>query len=236
MQDIVIPFIGLPVECLAAAALGAGTAYLTAFAADVADTLPEDGVLLPEMARALLHGKVHNRGRMRTVIFSAVLCGLVALLATIPFPVLAVLIALAVPAGVMDVRLLIIPEEFTWALLFAGALLSPWHSGAEDAILGAALASAVTWIAMTGMDYRTGLPMRSGGDIAAAAAGGAWVGLLASGVFVFAACVIFMTYASLSGSMSGGRRWVPMGPALLAAIPLSPPLMPLVEAVAARAL
>lgn len=233
MQDFVTTALGLPTACLAAAALGAGAAYVTAFAADVAETLPEDGVLLPEMARTLIRGDVHKGGRVWIVLTAAILCGLIPLLTSAPFLVLAAFIVLAVPASVMDIRLLVIPEEFTWPLLFLGVLLSPWNIGAEDAVLGAALASAVTWIAMTGMEYRTGLPMRSGGDIAAAAAGGAWVGFFPSGVFVFSACVVFMIYTVLSGSK---ERWVPMGPALLVAIPLTPVLMPLVEALAARAL
>lgn len=235
MQDFATLGFGLPIACLAAAALGAGAAYLTAFASDVAETLPEDGVLLPEMARTLIQGDMHKGGRFWTVLVAALLCGLLPLLSSAAFPVLAAFIVLAVPASVMDIRLLIIPEEFTWSLLFLGALLSPWNIGAEDAVLGAAVASAVTWIAMTGMEYRTGLPMRSGGDIAAAAAGGAWVGFFASGVFVFLACAIFMLY-TLSSRSSNKDGWVPMGPALLAAIPLTPLMMPLVEALAARAL
>lgn len=236
MQDIATFLAGLPAACLAAAVIGAAAAYATAFAADVAETLDEEAALVPEMALALLRGGVSDGGRLRAAVVCALLCGSLPLWSTISFPVLALLIALAVPASVMDARLLVIPEEFTWALLFAGALLSPWHSGAEDAILGAAIASGVTWITMAAMEYKTGLPMRAGGDIAAAAAGGAWVGMLASGVFVFSACVIFMAYTVATGTSSGGRRWVPMGPALLAAIPLTPVLMPLVEAAAVRAL
>lgn len=236
MQDFVITALGLPIACLTAAAVGAVAAYLTAFAADVAETLPEDGVLLPELARELIRGDVHKGGRVWTVLAAAFLCGLIPLLTSVPFPVLAAFIVLAVPASVMDIRLLVIPEEFTWSLLFLGALLSPWNSGAEDAVLGAAMASAVTWIVMTGMEYRTGLPTRSGGDIAAAAAGGAWVGLFPSGVFVFSACLVFMLYTVLSNRSSDKERWVPMGPALLVAIPLTPVLMPLVETLVARAL
>jgi prepilin signal peptidase PulO-like enzyme (type II secretory pathway) len=157
------------------------------------------------------------------------------LLVAIPLPVLAVLIALAVPASVMDVRLLIIPEEFTWALLFAGALISPWHFGAEDAIIGAAIACGVTWITMTLMEYRTGLPMRSGGDIAAAAAGGAWVGMAPSGVYVLCACAIFAACAALSGALSE-KRFLPMGPALLAAIPVAPVFNGWIETLVARGL
>jgi prepilin signal peptidase PulO-like enzyme (type II secretory pathway) len=236
MLDIVNTTLGLPLECLAAAVLGAVAAYVTAFAADVAETLPEEGVLLPPMARAMMRGRIHNQGRLWTVLICAFLCGILPLITPVSLTVLATFIVLAVPASVMDIRLLIIPEEFTWALLFSGALLSPWNVGAEDAIFGAMLAAGVTWIAMTGMEYRTGLPMRSGGDIAAAAAGGAWVGFFPSGVFVFSACIVFMLYTVLCAKLSGADRWVPMGPALLAAIPLTPVIMPLVEDIAARAL
>ncbi|MCS4089830.1 prepilin peptidase [Rhizobium sp. BK176] len=235
MQDAAIGIICWAAPSVVAAIIGAAAAYATAFAADVAETLPEDGHLLPEMGRALLRGGVANGGRLRYGLVSALICAAVPLLAAIPLPVLAVLIALAVPASVMDARLLIIPEEFTWALLFAGALLSPWHFGAEDAVVGAAIACGVTWMTMTLMEYRTGLPMRSGGDIAAAAAGGAWVGMASSGVYVMSACVIFTVCAALSGALSE-KRFLPMGPALLAAIPVAPVLNAWIETFVANGL
>ncbi|MBY3433171.1 hypothetical protein HFN89_03110 [Rhizobium laguerreae] len=236
MQDAVFGFLGGTGPSLAAAIVGAFAAYATAFAADVAETLAEDGHLIPEMGRRLRDGSVRSGGgRLRFAAVTALICALVPVIVTIPLPALAILVALAVPAAVMDVRLLVIPEEFTWALLFAGALLSPWHLGAEDAIAGAAIASAVTWVTMTLMEYRTGLPMRSGGDVAAAAAGGAWVGMTSSGVFVLCACAIFMAYAALSGALAE-RRFLPMGPALLAAIPIAPVLNSWIEGLVAGAL
>jgi prepilin signal peptidase PulO-like enzyme (type II secretory pathway) len=235
MQDDVIGILNWAGPSAVAAILGAATAYATAFAADVAETLPEDGHLLPEMGRALRRGGVPNGGRLGIVVISAFLCAAIPLLVAIPLPALAVLIVLAVPGSVMDARLLIIPEEFTWALLFSGALLSPWHVGAEDAVIGAAIACGVTWITMTLMEYRTGLPMRSGGDIAAAAAGGAWVGMASSGVYLLSACVIFAACAALSGALSE-KRFLPMGPALLAAIPVAPVLYGWIETIVATGL
>jgi prepilin signal peptidase PulO-like enzyme (type II secretory pathway) len=235
MQDAAIGIIGSAGVSLAAAILGAAAAYATAFAADVAETLTEDGHLLPEMGRALRRGGVPNSGRFVITLVAALICAAVPLFVTIPVAVLAVLIALAVPASVMDVRLLIIPEEFTWALLFSGALLSPWHMGAEDAVIGAAIACGVTWFTMTMMEYKTGLPMRSGGDIAAAAAGGAWVGMASSGVYVLSACVVFAVLAALSGALSE-KKFLPMGPALLAAIPLAPVINTWIESLVDRGL
>jgi hypothetical protein len=236
MQHIDNFFTSLPAACLVAAIIGATAAYATAYAADVAETLEEDQALLPEIARSFLRGGVANSGRRYATVITAIVCGSLPLWSTISIPILAVLIALAVPASIMDIRLLIIPEEFTWALLFTGALLSPWNSGAEDAILGAAVSAGVMWTTMTALEYRTGLPLRAGGDVAAAAAGGAWVGMFASGMFILVACAIFTAYTFLTSTSSKGHRWVPMGPALLAAIPLAPVTMPIVEAVAMRAL
>jgi prepilin signal peptidase PulO-like enzyme (type II secretory pathway) len=236
MQDLVTLALGWPAYCLAMACLGSALAYMTAFAADVAETLPEDGLLLPEMVRAVVDTRAPNCGRMWPVALSAVVCGLLPLVLTVSPAVLALFVVLAVPASIMDVRLMIIPEEFTWALLFSGALLSPWHFGAQDAIIGAAIACATTWAVMAGVELRTGLPLRSGADIAAAAAGGAWVGMVASGVFVLISCFVFIVYSLAAGALPGNRRFVPMGPALLVSIPLAPLATPWIEGLVARAL
>lgn len=221
---------------LAAGVLGGLVAYVSAWVCDVAEDLPENGALLPEIARALLCGGVQNRGRGGAVLFCTIACAAIPLIVGIPFLLLGLLIVIGVPAGVMDTRFHIIPEELTWGLLFSGALLSPWTNGSDDAILGALMASGAAWTAMMVVEYRTGQLTRSGGDIAVAAAGGAWVGMFSSGTYVFVACVVFAAYAAVARMRSDGQKWLPMGPALLVAIPIAPALKPLTDYLAVMAL
>jgi prepilin signal peptidase PulO-like enzyme (type II secretory pathway) len=132
---------------------------------------------------------------------------------------LAIVIGMAVPAAVMDAKITIIPEEITWPLLFWGLMASPWTASMQDAAYGAAIGWVAMWMPMTLVGWTKGVDTRSGGDVAAAAAGGAIVGVSGLGVYLFLTAIIFMLHSAWS--RSGQERWTPMGPALFASIPLA---------------
>src|SRR5690606_27651435 len=96
---------------------------------------------------------------------------------------------------------------------------SGWHLGLEDSVAGAAVSLAGMWISLWAIGVMTGENTRAGGDVAVAAAGGAWVGVQACGVFLVSAAALYMAVCAAQARY--GRRWVPMAPALVAAIPLS---------------
>jgi len=208
-------------SCLLLALIGACAAVAASWTSDVAADLPEDGLLLRGVVVALRDGVGRRGGRRAAASLAALSCAALPLALDAPFHVFAVLAAVAVPAAVMDARLHVIPEELTWGLMFAGVLMSPWHQGAADAVAAGAIAAAATWFSMAVIEYGTAQPARSGGDIAAAVAGGAWVGTMSAGIYLLSACIVFMAYTALAQKLAGGERWMPMGPALLAAIPIA---------------
>ncbi len=211
-------------------AVAAVVGAMSAMASKIAATLEDEDPLLPAMAR--MAASVSAPAPGWTIPMAAALAGLVlALFAPHQYVAMSLFLIFAVPACVFDLELNIIPEEMTWGLLFVGALASPWNMGTEDAVIAAAMATGAIWISMALIEYTTGKNTRSGGDIAAAAAGGAWVGVANSGVYLFTVCVVFV--ASVGILRHDEESWTPMGPALLAAIPLAPLLTPLLTAVIA---
>nr|WP_250807991.1 prepilin peptidase [Neorhizobium tomejilense] len=212
---------------------GGLTAYLSAWASATARQLREDQALLP--ALAVSAAKVGFVGPWLGYAVTGAIAGTLLVIAHPLSPAVLVLMAVCLPACVMDLELMVIPEELTWTLLFAGALISPWHAGADDAVIGAALATGALWLSLAAVEYSTGRNMRAGGDIAAAAAGGAWVGMSLSGVYVLSACLVFSCYY-LALRYRNDEGWVPLGPALLAAIPVAPHLKSLTDSISLSAL
>lgn len=119
-------------------------------------------------------------------------------------------------ASWIDVREHVIPEELTWTLLFAGLLVSPFEPDAWTRAAGAALCCGAMWLSLAAVGWARGIDTRAGGDVALAAAGGAWLGLSGAAPFLFAASVLFVIHAM--PARLRGVEWVPMGPALSLAL------------------
>jgi len=106
----------------------------------------------------------------------------------------------------------LIPEGASVPLLFAGLLISPIEADAWMRSAGAAAAAALLWISFLIVSKIRNIDAMSGGDIALAAAAGAWLGLAATPTFLIGACLIFIGYSA--ALRLRGIEWVPMGPAL----------------------
>jgi len=107
-----------------------------------------------------------------------------------------------------------LPEVITQPLFWSGLLISPFASVADERIQGAFGGCALMWGAMklVGLARRTDLV--AGGDIALAAAAGAWLGVSALPLFLLTSSLCFMAYAW--PLRLRGQLLVPMGPALAA--------------------
>lgn len=120
----------------------------------------------------------------------------------------------AVLAAWIDAVEHVIPEEITWTLLFSGLLASPFGLDLLDRAGGAATCAAAMYAALAVTGWLKGLDTRAGGDVAMAAAAGAWVGLASAPAFLLASSLAYVAYAG--PARMGGAVWVPMGPALAA--------------------
>jgi len=115
-----------------------------------------------------------------------------------------------------DIRHHILPEAVTVPLVFAGLLLSPFEPDPWMRSAGAAAAAAAVWLSFAAISRLKRVDAFSGGDVALAAAGGAWLGLGGLSMFLAATSIAFVAYA-VPGRMRG-TVWVPMGPALALAL------------------
>lgn len=107
-----------------------------------------------------------------------------------------------------------LPAVVTHPLFWSGLLMSPFAPLAGDRIQGAFGGCFLMWGAMKVAGAMRRADVVAGGDIALAAAAGAWLGLTALPLFLLASSLIFMAYA---GPLRlKGRVLVPMGPALAA--------------------
>lgn len=107
-----------------------------------------------------------------------------------------------------------LPEIVTQPLFWSGLLMSPFVPLAGDRIQGAFGGCALMWLAMKLVGWARRADVVAGGDIALAAAAGAWLGLTALPLFLLASSLCFMAYAW--PLRLKGRLLVPMGPALAA--------------------
>lgn len=111
-----------------------------------------------------------------------------------------------------------IPDGLTVPLAFLGLLASPFDPDIQSRVLGAALAGGLVMLAFRITSSAKGEDAMSLGDVALAAALGAWCGLCAIPAFLVCACFGYVAYAA--PLRARGVTWVPMGPALCAGLPL----------------
>lgn len=116
----------------------------------------------------------------------------------------------------IDLKEHVIPEELTWLLLFSGLLISPFEADPWSRAAGAAVCCGAMWLSLAAAGWMRGLDTRAGGDVALAAAAGAWLGLGGAVSFLLLASFIFVLHAL--PARFRGVEWVPMGPSLAAAL------------------
>ncbi|RKP51042.1 prepilin peptidase [Trinickia fusca] len=105
-----------------------------------------------------------------------------------------------------------LPAVVTQPLFWLGLLSSPFSADAMDRIQGAFGGCVLMWLAMKVVGFARRADLVAGGDIALAAAAGAWLGLTALPLFLLVASLGFLAYAW--PLRRRGRLFVPMGPAL----------------------
>lgn len=110
----------------------------------------------------------------------------------------------------------VLPEVITLPMIWAGLLLSPFEPDPYARILGAFIGCAVMWFAFKVASSARGERLLSGGDLALAAAGGAWVGIQHLPLFIGAASVFFILEAA--PLRRKGVVMIPFGPAIAAAL------------------
>ncbi|MGY3581882.1 leader peptidase (prepilin peptidase)/N-methyltransferase [Bradyrhizobium sp. USDA 4341] len=110
----------------------------------------------------------------------------------------------------------VLPEVITIPLTWAGLLLSPFEADPYARIVGAFTGFIVMWFAFKAASLARGERLFSGGDLALAAAGGAWVGIQHLPLFIGAASIIFILEAA--PLRRKGVVMVPFGPAIAAAL------------------
>jgi leader peptidase (prepilin peptidase)/N-methyltransferase len=115
-----------------------------------------------------------------------------------------------------DVRHHIIPEFVTIPLLIAGLLFSPIPTDYWERIAGCAVAGGTMWITFLFVSKVRGIDAFSGGDVALLACGGAWLGVDIAPAFMLFSAVAFLAYGI--PLRRKGISWVPMGPAIAAAL------------------
>lgn len=115
-----------------------------------------------------------------------------------------------------DLRHHVLPEALTVPLMFAGLLFSPIEQDPWLRSLGAASAAIVTWSAFAFVSRTKRVEAMSGGDVALAAVGGAWLGAYGFPYFIALGCLLFVLH-SVPLRMRG-VAWVPFGPALCVAL------------------
>jgi leader peptidase (prepilin peptidase)/N-methyltransferase len=119
-------------------------------------------------------------------------------------------------AAWVDLESHILPESVTLPLFFGGLLWSPLEPDTQLRVWGAALCAAAMWGSLRIVGRMRRVDAMSGGDVALAAVGGAWLGAGAAGTFLLGSCLLFAVHAALASR--SGARWVPMGPALASAL------------------
>jgi leader peptidase (prepilin peptidase) / N-methyltransferase len=121
--------------------------------------------------------------------------------------------------GWIDSREQWLPAVVTFPLFWAGLLASPFAPLAADRIDGAFGGCALMWGAMKIVGGLRRVDVTAGGDVALAAAAGAWLGLAVLPYFLLISSAVFVIYA-LPQRLKG-RLMVPMGPALALGLMLS---------------
>lgn len=107
-----------------------------------------------------------------------------------------------------------LPAVVTRPLFWSGLLMSPFAATADQRIQGAFGACLLMWLAMKLVGWARRADLVAGGDVALAAAAGAWLGRDGVPLFLLASALLFIAYAA--PLRVRGRVLVPMGPALAA--------------------
>lgn len=109
-----------------------------------------------------------------------------------------------------------IPDFITVPLLFLGLAASPFDPDMASRLAGAILAGSFVLLSFRLTGTLKKVDTMSYGDVALAAACGAWLGLCGSPYLLLAASLIYIGYAV--PFRARGVVWVPMGPAISAAM------------------
>jgi len=107
-----------------------------------------------------------------------------------------------------------LPAVVTHPLFWSGLLISPFAVDSDQRIQGAFGGALLMWLAMKIVGWARRADLVAGGDVALAAAAGAWLGRDGLPLFLLASAVLFIGYAA--PLRARGRVLVPMGPALAA--------------------
>lgn len=108
-----------------------------------------------------------------------------------------------------------LPAVVTFPLFWAGLLLSPFEPSVEARVLGAFCGFLLMWLSMAIVSRARDIDAFSGGDVALAAAAGAWLGFGRMPQFLLLSSLLFILLAW--PARRRGQLMVPMGPALAAA-------------------
>lgn len=123
-----------------------------------------------------------------------------------------VLLWVGVMISWIDWKEQIIPEELTWFLLFSGFLFSPFELDLYSKVIGAAMGCGAVWLTFLVVGLLKNVNTHAGGDVALAAAAGAWLGISGAPTFILLSSLVYIAYAL--PLRFRGIIWVPMGPAL----------------------
>jgi leader peptidase (prepilin peptidase)/N-methyltransferase len=124
---------------------------------------------------------------------------------------------LMVPALLIDFDETIIPDELTYALLWAALVTTLWqrHISIEEALVGAVVGYMSLWSIYWVFKLVTGKEGMGYGDFKLFAAIGATIGALAL-PFVVLAAIFFSFFVVFMGSWKfKGRKVIPLGPGLI---------------------
>ncbi|TLX16906.1 A24 family peptidase [Rhizobium sp. MHM7A] len=116
----------------------------------------------------------------------------------------------------IDLSINIIPDELTTPLLFLGLLMSPFEASMELKVAGAAFGWFMLHMSMWVLQAWKGREGGNGGDAAMGALIGAWFGIFATPIYLFAFCVFYALHAG--GLRKTREDGAPCGPAFSAAI------------------
>jgi leader peptidase (prepilin peptidase) / N-methyltransferase len=115
--------------------------------------------------------------------------------------------------SVLDLRHFWLPATITTPLIWLGLVASPFESEVLLRVYGGLFGMGLMWATMTMMSFLTGHDHYAGGDVALAAAAGAWLGLDYVLPFLMFGSTFFVIQHWLVGKKGEG---LPFGPALSA--------------------
>jgi prepilin signal peptidase PulO-like enzyme (type II secretory pathway) len=191
--------------------------------------------LIPVLGWILSKGRCrecHHQVPARYPISEALLGAISLAFAWLFFPdIQAVILVLAliwslVVISAIDLSINVIPDEVTTPLLFLGMLMSPFETSIELKVAGAAFGWTMLHMSMWVLQAWKGREGGNGGDAAMGAVIGAWFGIFATPIYLFAFCVFYALHAG--GLRKTREDGAPCGPAFTAAIMAVIPFHPFI--------